>query len=137
MIDWSVLIRPSFWFAGQPGMMAATPRWILLGVFGACVVAALVSAWLSDRTPDSLTSRWYSKVASFFGGIGALGLVLWFFIWQMIPYLSSRYWLLGWLLVAIIWKARLFYFWAVTMPARRRAIAAEQAQKQYLPNRKK
>ncbi|MEK7139231.1 MAG: hypothetical protein AAB817_00860 [Patescibacteria group bacterium] len=137
MIDWSVLLRPSFWLASQPGAMQPLARWVLLGIFVFCVVAALVSAWLSSRTADSLTGRWYAKVAQMFGGLGAFGLVLWFFIWQLIPYLSSRYWLAVWLLAAMIWKTRLFYFWFVIMPVRRQAIVAEQMQKQYLPNRQK
>ncbi len=127
-----------YWLSSFPGPLSQLLATTLLVVFGLCIVLAVVVSILAGRgSLDSVAVRLHRKLQSFFATLGVVGFIILFFFWQQIPYLSSRYWLVIWFIIGLIWLYFIGRFGFIEVPKRRAEIAEEQRRKQYLPERKK
>lgn len=137
-IDWSVLLTKSFWLSAQPGIMTRPLAIGLLVIFSACLLVAVVMAIvMARRRQRGPALRLWRKMQNLCSTFGIIGFVILFFFWQQVPYLSSRWWLLVWLVGVLIWLGFIGRFGFVDLPARQAELERARAQEQYLPPRKK
>lgn len=137
-IDWSVLISKNFWLASQPGAMTRPLAVGLLVVFSLCLLTAIILAVVMTRRHQlGPIARLWRRIQSASSTLGIVGFVILFFFWQQVPYLSSRWWLLVWLVGALIWLGFIGRFGFVDLPARTAELERQRRQAQYLPPRKK
>jgi len=137
-IDWSVLLSKNFWLAAQPGTMTQPLAVGLLVIFSICLLAAIVLAiFMARRRALGPTARLWRKVQNLCSTFGIVGFVILFFFWQQVPYLSSRWWLLVWLVGVLIWLGFIGRFGFVDLPARQAELEKQREQAKYLPPHKK
>lgn len=67
---------------------------------------------------------------------GFVGLLLIFFRWQGIPYLSSRFFLLLWLVISTVWFLTLITYLLKKFPGERTITQSHQLREKYLPRAK-
>ncbi|MBI4175402.1 hypothetical protein HY523_02165 [Candidatus Berkelbacteria bacterium] len=67
---------------------------------------------------------------------GFVGLLLIFFRWQGIPYLSSRFFLLLWLVISTVWFLTLITYLLKKFPRERTITQSHQLREKYLPRAK-
>lgn len=138
MIDWSVLTSAGFWLAGYPGRMTQPLAIGLLVLFAVCLVAAVVLSMVRELAhTSSAFKRLFKRLQTFFTTLGLVGFVILFFFWQQVPYLSSRFWLLVWLVVGLVWLGFIGRWGFIELPRSRAEAAARREREQYLPKRKK
>lgn len=137
-IDWSVLLTKSFWLSSQPGTMTRPLAIGLLVIFSACLLVAIILAIVVTRRRQfGPTVRLFRKVQNLCSTFGIIGFVILFFFWQQVPYLSSRWWLLVWLVGVLIWLGFIGQFGFVDLPARQAELEKQRQQAKYLPPHKK
>ncbi len=128
------LITWSFWTNAYPPSLSRI-FFIILGVlalaFAVAGTVAKVLALRNRRNPPLY--RVYSRVGRFALSIGAVGLLLCFFSYEQIPYVSARYW---WLLLAvggIVWAVFIVKDFLKRYPLEKRALLEKLAKEKYLP----
>ncbi|MFA5358275.1 MAG: hypothetical protein WC310_00445 [Patescibacteria group bacterium] len=138
MIDWSGLLTFNFWFARQPGALAGPITKFLLVVFGLCLVTAVILYFVSrSKRGNKAVFRIFRKIKSLLTTMGIFGFIILFLFWQQVPYLSSRFWLIVWVLVACIWAGFVGQFGFFEAPKIVAAEKEKEAKLKYLPPRRK
>ncbi|MFA6533580.1 MAG: hypothetical protein WCT37_00230 [Patescibacteria group bacterium] len=138
MFDWSKLLSLGFWFTVQPGPFLAAAAQFLLVLFGLCLVAAVVFFLISRaKKHDRVIWRLFKKLQSYFTTLGLIGFLILFFFYQQIPYLSSRFWLIVWLLIVLVWAGFIGKFGFIEVPRLRVERAEKEKIEKYLPKKKK
>ncbi len=132
------MLTPSFWFTVMPPPFLLLVDRILLGVSLLMLISGVVTAyWRGHQTTlDKLVQQaWYSAQASLLYG-GILGLLLYGFAYERVPYLSMRIWWLA-LLVWIGWRGWILYqLIYIDFPAARRESTQREQFTKWLPKRK-
>lgn len=138
MLDWKVLLSARFWFTAQPGPLMSAAAQFLLVVFAVCLFAAIIFYLVERRQKtDKAMGKLLKKFQSLFTTLGLVGFVILFFFQQQVPYLSSRFWLIVWLLVAIVWAGFIGQFGFFELPEHRTKAAERERLEKYLPKKKK
>ena len=96
------------------------------------IIIAVVGVFLRKQQPKSAYRKTRERLISFGFTNAALGLLLLFFTSELIPFLSSRFWFLLWLIEMLAW---LFFITRELkeIPKIREKIAEEKKLKQYIP----
>lgn len=138
MFDWHSLLSLKFWFAQRPGPIMPNVLAALLVVFGVCLLVAVLFAILAHyKKADRVVYKLFKQIQNLFITLTVLGYLFVFFFWQQIPLLSSRFWLIVWVLVLII-KAGFIGRYALTeAPKKKAAIVEKEKFQKYLPKKKK
>ncbi|MFA5076281.1 MAG: hypothetical protein WC480_02580 [Patescibacteria group bacterium] len=136
-VDFHVLLTWNFWFQKDPGQMAPAAFKLLVVIFAICLVGAIIF-WLLGRISkkDRIYIKLFKKIQSFLITLGLVGFVILFFFFEEAPYLSSRFWLLIWLVIAVFWLIKIIKFTVVDLPRRLTEQKKIESFKQYLPKKK-
>lgn len=132
------LFKPSFWFNLQ-----AIPfmPWLerFLPFFLAVLVLASVAAlgYLRMGKLPKETRQWVKRVGACVGWAGASGLVLYFFHWQQVPYMSMRILWLFWIGGFGYWGYDIWNDEFRVRPAQRAKEQARAAYEKWLPKPKR
>ncbi len=98
------------------------------------VVASLgLWCWRRLGRLDSLTGQIIGRWFNFTLTMAVLVAIALFFSQTETPVLGSRWWFLLWLIVGVIWLARLLIYLLRTVPKQKEQRASRQAQTKYLP----
>lgn len=127
---WSELLSFSFWFNLRPGSFSDVERYFLLGFIGLLLIS-LVASFIIKRRPGK--NRYAARLFYDFSFTNSLiGLILLFFNYEVIPFLSAHFWYLLWL-VAMVW-------WFISIIKKIKAVSKKRTQepgnsdlKKYLP----
>lgn len=124
---WSELLSLSFWFNLRPGSFSDVERYSLLGFIGLLLIILVVS-FIIKRHPGK--NRFTARLFYDFSFTNALiGLILLFFNYEIIPFLSAHFWYLLWL-VAMIW-------WLISIIKKIKAVSKKHSQEPNGPDLKK
>lgn len=117
--DWNRLIEPN------PG-----GEWKFL--LSAILVSGIMIALAIIRTilPGDQVIK--HKIEKIFATIGSIGLVLTFFRWQNIPYLSARILWLALIVWAIIWLGTILYYRGAILPKKILQLKIQKRKEKYL-----
>ena len=98
------------------------------------LVAAIVLFVLSNKKGlESYVKRLLAKIASLLGWMGAVALILFFFRYEAVPFLSRRFWYGLWCVGIIIWIVFILRYWLKEVPRQRQERIAKERLKKYLP----
>lgn len=125
---------PHFLFYPFPGPLSGTSAWLLPTLFLAALAAWAISLAMARRAPDRAGADWWRLAAGWLLAVGTVGLLLTFFAWQRVPYLSMRFLIVLDLLCLVgagAWQA---WRWFKLLPARRAARERRREYRKYLPS---
>jgi hypothetical protein len=121
----------SYWLNMRPNVIEASVQKYFIAFVILLLMLTILFSVLKAKN-KSLYNKIWRKLNTFFLTNFIIGLLFLFFAYEMIPFLSSRFWLILWFLCDTVW---LFFIIKVLMdiPKIREAIAKEREFKKYIP----
>ena len=122
----------NYWFDMRPAPLIGAAQKGLFAfsiVLAAMLIAAVI---ITKKGKAGAYQKIVRKLESFFSINLFIGLLLSFFTYELIPFLSSRFWLLLWLIEMAVW---LYFIGKILLniPKRIEELKKEQEIKKYLP----
>jgi hypothetical protein len=125
------LISLSYWFNSRPGNYTAL-SFKILAIFLILLLLAFVFIKVMNKRKNGPYHKIFSRLSSFSFSNFFIGLFLFFFSYELIPVLSSRFWYLLWALGMVAWL--IFIMMEIKkIPEKKRRIAEEKEFKKYIP----
>lgn len=124
--------NPSHLFSLRPTPLHSRAIIILAIVFSGCLIASLISKF-STKSKDALKAKGFLKLFHLFLTMGLLGYLYLLFGWQGAVLLSTRFWLLIWLAVFIVWLGFILNYLMVEVPKKRKEINQKRQFEKYIP----
>jgi hypothetical protein len=121
-----------FWFSLRPGAFINLSLKIVLGFIILLIILTIASGVVKKRWAKSLYSSFWSSLNSFFWANTIIGLFLTFFNYEMVPFLSARFWFLLWAISMLVW----LYFICrviIKIPQKKIQLEKEREYKKYIP----
>jgi hypothetical protein len=122
----------NFWFSARPGAFSGLSLKIVLGFVVLLIILSVVSGVIKKRWSKGLYSSFWGSLNTFFISNSIIGLLLTFFNYEMVPFLSARFWFLLWAIGMLVW----FFFIVkivIKIPSRRAQLEKEKEFKKYIP----
>lgn len=133
----SNLLNLNLWFQVQPPMFVPWVGTALLVVFTALAVVGLVAKIYGVRAGlDKLVRRAVQRAGTCLLSMGLTGLLLYFFVYEHVPVLSMRLWLLVWLLSILVWAWSILRYVQVEIPKVNAVKAERERLNKWLPKPK-
>lgn len=122
----------NFWFNPRPGAFISFSLKVVLGFIFLLIILSIISGIIKKRWFKSLYSSFWSGLYTFFLTNAIIGLLLTFFNYEMVPFLSARFWFLLWAISILVW---LFFIYKIVakIPAKKVQAEREKEFKKYLP----
>ncbi|MBI2459490.1 MAG: hypothetical protein HYV53_02975 [Parcubacteria group bacterium] len=122
----------NFWFSPRPGAFMASSLKVVLGFIIFLIIFSIVSGIIKKKWFKGLYAAFWSGLYGFFLTNAIIGLLLTFFNYEMVPFLSARFWFLLWAISMLIW---LFFIYklAAKIPEKRAQMEKEKQFKKYIP----
>lgn len=134
MIDFRPLIQPSFWIKTNPTPLTTGGERVIFIVFAIfLVMGAIVRMVAGHRTDDRYVTETFNRLGRLGVTMGIIGLLLFFFTFEQIPFFSGHFWYLLWFIGLVIWLIRIGQYALKIVPAERAAEVARQEKAKYLP----
>ncbi len=124
------LLKISYWTDLRPRYFGETTFYLVLGVLIASLLAAIVIFFLKRK--GGAYKKTLSQIYSLLIANFIVGSLLLFFRFELVPFLSARFWTGLWIISLLIW----IYFIikeAKKIPAKIQALKLEQEKKKYIP----
>jgi len=125
------LLSLKFWFNLRPGALLPIYQKTFVIFVLALIIFFLFCRLLTGRKRGLYTSFW-RRLQSFSLANTFIGLILLFFNYELIPFLSARFWLLLWAALMLSWLV----FVAKSLfkiPAAKKKLEEEKEYKKYIP----
>lgn len=125
------LFKLKFWLDLRPPQLLPIYQKIFVGFIIFLLVFAVISYFFGFKKKGLFSSVWrklYSlSLSNFF-----IGLFLLFVNYELIPFLSARFWFLLWAIIILVW---LFFVLKtlVKIPEKKKKIEEEKEYKKYIP----
>ncbi len=126
----SNLLSFKFWFATRPPILLPIYMKIFIAIIIIFVILSVIS-WILVKKKNVYSKIW-DRVNTFSISNVFFGLVILFFNYELIPFLSSRFWFLIWGLMIIVWAYFIFKDFK-KIPAIREQRAKDHEYKKYIP----
>jgi len=125
-------LKLDFWFSVRPGIFIPWSLKIILGFMVFLIVMTIASGVIKRRWAKSLYASFWGSLNSFFLTNAIIGLLLTFFNYEMVPFLSARFWLLLWGVGMLVW---LFFIYKIIIkiPQKKTLLEKEREFKKYIP----
>ncbi len=88
------------------------------------------------KKEDPWVARGFQKISSWCLSMGIAGLVIFFFAFERLPFLSMRIWFVAWLIGAIVWVVFIVKYFIKTVPQEKRKIKDKENLQKYIPGKK-
>ena len=132
------VLNPAFWFSPEVLNVESWGGRIILMVFVILFLAGLVLRVMAkQKKEDRHLSLILKKVVSFLVTMGLLGLILYFFSFENVRVLGSRFWYVFWMIGFVVWLVFIISFIKKDIPAMKAAIIEAKEKEKYLPNAKR
>ena len=122
----------NFWFSLRPGVFASGSLRMMLGFICLLIILTIAAGVVKRRWAKSLYANFWSGLFTFFWTNAMIGLLLTFFNYEMVPFLSARFWLLLWAAGMVVWLAFIIGL-VVKIPQRKVLLEKEKEFKKYVP----
>jgi len=125
------LLSLKFWLDMRPPQLLPMYEKIFIGAIVFFIIFSFITYFLGFKKKGLYSPVWrnlYSfSLTNFF-----IGLFLFFFNYELVPFLSSRFWFLLWVVMMLVWL--FFVLRALTkIPEKRRKLEEEKEYKKYIP----
>jgi len=125
------LLSLKFWFDLRPDPMLSGSQKIFIGVVFILVISFLLF-WFLKSKKKGLFAPFFNRLYLFSVVNAFMGLIIWFFNYELIPFLSARFWFLLWGISMIVWLVFIFKDLR-KIPARKKQLEEEKEFKKYIP----
>lgn len=125
------LLSLAWWFDRVPKQDPTALKMYFIVFLALVIIGAVVRMLSKRRLKDRFALEIASRTATLLVIMGILGLGYWFLAFERIPFLSSRFWLLVWLIGALIWLWSILKFAYKTVPKERDRLNKRKDQKKY------
>lgn len=122
----------NFWFNLRPGAFLGSSLKIILGLVFLLIVLALAAGIAKKTQAKNLYAILWNNLYLFFLSNAIIGLILTFFNYEMVPFLSARFWFLLWVISMIVWLVFVCKI-IVRIPRRKARLEREKEFKKYIP----
>ncbi|KKW33970.1 MAG: hypothetical protein UY81_C0082G0003 [Candidatus Giovannonibacteria bacterium GW2011_GWA2_53_7] len=119
-------------FSLRPQAMQLRAVLMLAVIFGLALAVGLVAMVLKKKQ-RGLTVAGFNQLSSAGLTMGISGLLYLFFAWQGVALLGSRFWILVWVIITVIWSALIIRYFTVTIPKRIKENLKKQRFEKYIP----
>ncbi len=125
------LFSLSFWFNLRPGLLSPATKTVFLAFLAVIAVCAVVF-FILKKNPKNPQAKLWNSLYGFSLSNFIIGLALWFLNYELVPFLSARFWFLLWLISMIVWAGLIFKGLFCKLKRKEEA-EKEKAFKKYLP----
>lgn len=126
------LLSLNFWFKLRPGLMLPIWQKVFIAFLVVLAIAAVGLFLAKKKNKNKLYSRFLDGFYSFSLTNLAIGMIFWFFNYEMVPFLSARFWFLFWGAEMAVWA--FFMIKAlVAVPKIKEQMEKEKEFKKYIP----
>ena len=125
------LLSLKFWFNLRPGALLPIYQKTFVIFVLALIIFFLFCRLLAGRKRGLYTSFW-RRLQSFSLANAFIGLILLFFSYELIPFLSSRFWLLLWAALMLSWLVFVAKS-LLAIPEKKKKLEEEKEYKKYIP----
>ncbi len=95
------LLSLSFWFNLRPPAMLEIFNTLFLVFLAILLILSIIAFYFKKK--KRLYRSFWLKFYDFTASNLMIGLLLFFFSWQGVPFLSARFWLILWFILIITW----------------------------------
>ncbi len=120
-----------FWFNSRPGSLIPMYKNILIGTIIAFFVLAIICFFLK-KDKKGLYIKLWNKLFNFFTTNVFIGLILFFFNKELIPFFSARFWYALWAIGMIVWIGFIIKY-LKSLPEKRKQMDETKKYKKYIP----
>lgn len=132
------LFSLNYWFSAYTLPFTPVLSWVILGLMAVLFLAGLyvyVAKRRSEANKDMKLA--WRRLGTLFMWASITGFILWFFAWQLIPYLGARALWIVWLIAYGIWGYQIWRYVKRELPAKQAKLAEKAANDKWLPKPKK
>lgn len=126
------LLSLSYWFNLRPRLFTPLTLKVILAFILLLLIFTLTVAVVKKKWLKSLYSGFWNNLYYFFLTNFIVGMLLTFFNYEMVPFLSARFWFLFWGAGIIIWLIFIYKI-IVKIPQKKMLLEKEKEFKKYLP----
>jgi glucan phosphoethanolaminetransferase (alkaline phosphatase superfamily) len=121
-----------YWFNVYAGSLMPIYQKAFLFLVVAFFIFTIAAVSLKKRVIPNIYRKLWSRVINFFMANSIIGLFLWMFTFQGIPFFSARFWFLVWIISDVVW---VYYIGrhAKQIPEIRKKYEQELEFKRYIP----
>jgi len=137
-MDFQPLLKLNYWFDQRPPALEQSFQTFFFYFFAVLVVLALIITIVvrKKKKEDPWVARGFQKISSWCLSMGIAGLVIFFFSFERLPFLSMRIWFVAWLIGAIVWAVFIVKYFIKTVPQEKRKIKDKENLQKYIPGKK-
>jgi O-antigen/teichoic acid export membrane protein len=125
------LLTLNFWFNSRPAALIPFFYYLLVVAILIFIVAAFF-LWIIKNRQKSSYNRLWSKIIAFSATHSFIGLLLLFFNYERIPFLSARFWFIVWGAGILAWAAYIYKYFK-TIPEKRKIAQEKREFNKYIP----
>lgn len=121
-----------FWFDLRPDALSLLSQKIFLVLIVVLIFSVIVFGYIKSLKKKNLYTKIFDKLYYFSLVNGVIGLLLMFFNYEMVPFLTARFWYLLWFIILVVW---LFFIIksVIKIPQKQQQIEKEKKFNQYIP----
>ncbi len=125
-------LRLDFWFSVRPGAFVNSALRLILGFIVLLIILTIIASIGRKKWSKSLYAGFWQSLYYFLFTNSIIGLALTFFNYEMVPFLSARFWFLLWGISMAVW---LFFIYKIIIkiPQRKEQLEKEKEFKKYIP----
>lgn len=136
----SDLMSVRYWMTPNPGVISDQTALFFAVFFGTFILLKILLLTMGRQYIVSL-SKYHKalvyRLENLLVTMGILGLLWLFFVYELIPFFSGRFWFIIWALVVAIWAYYIFYSASVEVPVLVRRDKERESARKYLPRKGK
>ena len=122
----------NFWFSARPGVFIGYSLRIVLSFIFLLIILSIVSGVIKKRRFRSVYYSFWNGLYTFFLTNAIIGLLLTFFNYEMVPFLSARFWFLLWVISMLVWLFLVSKI-AIKISEKKAQMEKEKEFKKYIP----
>ncbi len=125
-------LKLDFWFGLRPGAFIGSSLRLILGFIALLIILTIIASIGRKKWSKSLYAGFWQNLYYFLFTNSVIGLVLTFFNYEMVPFLSARFWFLLWAAGMVVW---LFFIYKIIIkiPQKKQQLEKEKEFKKYIP----
>lgn len=124
------LLTWRYWFTLRPENLSSLMQNLFTGFIGVLILLAILTIIIKRK--GGVYRGFFTRFYNFCLGNAFIGLIFYFFNYEMVPFFSARFWLAIWALVMLVWLI-LILKRLKNIPLQKKKHEEENEIKKYLP----
>ncbi|MFH1232529.1 MAG: hypothetical protein V1651_01535 [Patescibacteria group bacterium] len=128
----SNLLTLKFWFNLRPDVLTPLMQKIFLAMIIVSIIFTILFGYMKILKNKGLYSKMWEQLYYFSLINSVIGLILMFLNYEMVPFLTARFWYLLWFVVLVVWLFCIIKN-AMKVPKKRQQLEKEKEFNKYIP----